>query len=127
MAVYDWRFENSINFTKEYYETEGHVEHKYAPWRTNSSLSYFPDTVLHANEMNMASFIDNKLQYDYLFLSIRKKKRFFKRDKKQQSDDTFSLVQDRYKYNNARTREALQLLTDEQIHAIQKEQEKGGT
>ena len=123
--AYDWRYENSINFTKEYHETEGNVEHKYAPWRTNSSLSYFPDTILYANEMNMNAHLDNKLQYDYLFNSVRKKKRFFRRDKNQEND-VFLLVQSHYKYNNERTREVLKILTDEQIVAIREKEEKGG-
>lgn len=126
MAGYDWRYENSINYTKEYHETEGLVEHRYSPWRTNSSLSFFADTVLYANDMNMYSFLDSKLQYEYLLHSVRKRKRFFKRDKKH-DDVNHSLIRDHYKYSDARAREALRLLTDEQLAAIREKEEKGGT
>jgi Bacteriophage clamp loader A subunit len=124
--AYDWRYENSINFTKDYQDPDNN-EYKYSAWRTNSSLSYFPDTVLYANEMNMLHHLDDKLQYDYLFFSIRQKKRFFKKDKKHEKDHNHDLVQGHYKYNNERTRESLKLLTDEQLDIIRKKEEKGGT
>jgi hypothetical protein len=122
--AYDWRFENSINFTKDYQDPENN-EMKYSAWRTNSSLSLHPDTVLYANEMNMLHHLDDKLQYDYLFFSIRKKKRFFKREKKSE-DVNFDLIRQHYKYNNERTREALTILTEGQIDIIKEKEEKGG-
>lgn len=116
MAAYDWRYENSINYSKEYQDPDNN-EHKYSSWRTNSSLSYFPDTIMHANEMNTYHQLDDKLQYDYLFFSIRQKKRFFKRDKKTQDND-LELVRDAYKYNIARAEEALSILNPSQIDQI---------
>ena len=47
-------------------------EKGYEPFLMNRSLSYFPDTVLLANEMNLASHIDSKLQNDFLINTIRK-------------------------------------------------------
>ena len=123
---YDWRYENSINWDKNYLETEGLIEHKYVPWRTNSSLSNFPDTILLANEMNMAAHLDARLQYDFLFHSVRKRKRFFKKERVNKSPE-HSLVQSVYKYNDQRTKEALRVLTNEQLEIIRKKQEKGGT
>lgn len=122
---YDWRFENSINYSKKYEETEGVIEHKYSPWRTNSILSNYVDTIMFVNQMNIYHSLDHKLQYDYLFHSIRPKKRFFKK-KKAIVDPNFDLVKDYYKYNNERTREALSILTDEQIKMIKSRLEKGG-
>lgn len=129
MSKYDWRYENSIQQTKEYHDPDGLVEHKYSAWRTNGIMSNFIDTVLHANEMNTHYHLDNKLQYDYLFHSVRKKKRFFKRTKAPTTKDSeaaFAAVQSFYKYNNERTREALRILTQDQIDCIIKKQEKGG-
>jgi hypothetical protein len=122
--AYDWRFENSINYTKEYQDPDNN-EHKYSAWRTNSSLSLHSDTVLYANEMNMLHHLDNKPQYDYLFFSIRKKKRFAKREKRSE-DVNFDLIQQHYKYNNERTREALKILSEAQIDIIKQKEEKGG-
>ena len=122
---YDFRYENSINFNKEYIEVDDSVDHKYASWRTNSVLSNFPDTVMYANELNCYPSLDNKLQYEYLFYSVRKKKRFFKKEKGKK-DDNYELVRDYYKYNHERTKEALSILTEEQIKKIKEKTEKGG-
>lgn len=122
---YDWRFENSINYTKRYEETEGLIEHKYSAWRTNGILSNYVDCILYVNEMNRAAILDNKLQYDYLLYSIKPKKRFFKKKKAAPNPD-FDLVKEYYKYNNERTKEALKILTKEQIKMIKSRLEKGG-
>ena len=52
----------------------------------NRGLSYFPDSVLQANAMNLRSFLDKQTQFDYLFHSIRKRKRFSKWHKKTNLD-----------------------------------------
>ena len=124
-AGYDWCYENSINQTKVHYDVEGVVEHKYLPWRTNRALSNYPDTIIHAQVMNASSHLDLQLQFDYLFYSVRKKKRFFKKPAVEKDKD-FHLVQQFYKYNNKNTEEALRILTREQIDIIAKKQEKGG-
>ena len=124
-AGYDWCYENSINHAKIHYDVEGIVEHKYLPWRTNRSLSNYSDTINHAQYMNLSAHVYLQLQFDYLFYSVRKKKRFFKKTKVEKDTD-FQVVQQYYKYNNKRTEEALAILTDSQIDIIAKKQEKGG-
>jgi hypothetical protein len=125
MSDYDWRWENSILQNKKYLQVEGVVEYSYNPWRTNSTLSNYYDTIAVANIMNCNPHLDHKLQYDYLYLKVKKEKRWFKK-KKAKKDEVFTLVQNYYKYNNVRTKEALKILTKEQIDVIRKEQEKGG-
>ena len=123
---YDWRYENSISYTKTYSDPSGIVEHKYVPWRTNRYFSNFIDTVLYVNEINMHSHLDNKLQYDYLFHSIRKNRRFFKNQKSDKSEN-LALVQNYYKYNVQRAKEVLRILTPEQLEYIRNFYSKGGT
>ena len=58
-------------------------ERHYEAYIINKGLSYFPDTVLFANEMNLYPEIPAKAQYYYYMNSIRKGNRFskwFKRD-----------------------------------------------
>lgn len=133
--VYDWSWENNINSSKELIDIDQPQEHKYNAWRTNSSLSNFDETVFYANQMNLNYHLSNKLQYHYLFHAIRKKKRYGKRkteeDKKlerqqQAYNDLISLIQEHYKYNVARAKEVLSILSQEQIDIIRKKQEKGG-
>jgi len=72
----------SINQTKENMmrdtENDELAERAYEPFLTNRSLSYFIDTVLLANEMNMRQDADKKLQYEYFLNSVRPRKRFAK-------------------------------------------------
>ena len=58
----------AINYSKEpLMDTEDDwVEKKYQPYITNRCLSYFPDTIIQANQMNRYSDLDKKMQFDYL-------------------------------------------------------------
>ena len=64
-------------------ENDELAEAGYNAYLTNKSLSYFPDTLFYANEMNVMNHTDKRLQYSYLLNSIRPKKRFSKWVKKQ--------------------------------------------
>lgn len=74
----------------------------------------------------MHSHLDNKLQYDYLFHSIRKNRRFFKNQKSDKSEN-LALVQNYYKYSVQRAKEVLRILTPEQLEYIRNFYSKGGT
>lgn len=92
----------------------------------NRALSMNVDTVLYANEMNQQYNLDPLLQYDYFINSIRKKKRWSKWAKAQQSVN-LELVKTYYNYNEQRAREVLELLSDTQIENIRLRLSKGGT
>ena len=63
----------TINYTKENLMLEDPLtESQYAPFIVNKCLSYFTDTVLHANEINRNAHLDNRLQYDYYLHAVRK-------------------------------------------------------
>ena len=63
-----FEYVNSINMTKKDLMVDDIAEKGYAPFMINRSLSYFNDTVLMANEMNMHHHLDNKLQYSFLII-----------------------------------------------------------
>ena len=115
--IYDWRYENSISYSKDKIDIEDITEQKYVPWRTNKYFSNFVDSCMQANEMNLYSILDNKLQYDYYLLSIRKQKRFFKKDKTNKNDD-FEAVKYMYKYNDLKTKQVLKILNKEKLNDI---------
>ena len=52
-------YSNSINFTKEDIMVDDIAEMQYAPFIVNRTLSYFPDTVAIANELNRYHHLDN--------------------------------------------------------------------
>lgn len=101
------------------------AEKGYDPFLTNRSLSNFADTVYQANEMNVRHNTDKKLQFHYLLNTIRPKKRFAKWAKKEKTGDV-EVVKLFYGYNDMKARQALSVLTDDQIKIIRKKVEKGG-
>ena len=120
---------SAINYTKKDLMTDTDndelAEAGYNPYLTNKALSYFPDTILYANEMNMHYNADNKLQFQYLLNIVRPKKRFSKWAKRQEDND-FDAVKEYYGYNNTKTEQALSLLSPEQLNIIKKRLNRGG-
>jgi hypothetical protein len=123
MSPFDYL--NSINYTKKDLMVDDLAEKSYNAYIINRSLSYFSDTVLLANEMNRYHQLDNKLQFDFLTNTIRKRKRFSKWDKLI-SDDEFETVKSYYKYSNEKARQVLSLLNQNQIDELKKRMYKGG-
>ena len=117
----------AINYSKEpLMDTEDDwVEKKYQPYIINRCLSYFPDTIIQANQMNRYSDLDKKLQFDYLLNSLRKRKRFSKWVKDEQSED-FEIVKQYFGYNNRKTKEIMDLLSEDDIQNIKEDLFTGG-
>lgn len=115
-----------INFEKRYLMNDDYAESEYSPYITNKSLALFPDTLFYANEMNLNSHLDKKLQHDYLFYSVRKKKRFEKWPWKKSVNDDIDLIMKYYKYNRQKAKQALSVLSREQLEMIKKQQEQKG-
>ena len=49
------------------------AEKDYNSFMVNRGLSYYNDTVIYANEMNIHNQIDSRMQYDFLRNIIRKR------------------------------------------------------
>jgi hypothetical protein len=116
---------NAINDTKKDIMVDDIAEKNYNAFMVNRGLSYFNDTVLFANEMNMNAHLDNRLQFDFLINIIRRRKRFSKWMKPNTASDV-EVVKEYYGYSNEKARQALTLLTPEQIKMIKKKVYKGG-
>ena len=119
-------FVNSITFDKQDRFEDPQAEKDYVPFIVNRALSYFPDTVLYANQMNINNLAPKQWQFDFLRHSISKRRRFAKWAKKEVAPDTVSLVSEYYKYSIAKTMEILPLLSPEQLEHIKQEMYKGG-
>jgi hypothetical protein len=81
---------------------------------------------MYANEMNQYHFLSKKMQYDFLLNSLRKKKRFspwIRQDKIKDLD----YVKRYYGYSNEKAKQALRILTKEQLTFIKSKFETGGT
>lgn len=122
-------FINSINSNKKDLmtgsENDSVSESSYVPFVVNKTLSYFPETVLHANEMNIYSSLNNKLQFHYLLNSIRPAKRFAKWVKRENIEDV-DVVKEYYGYSTEKAVQALSILTSDNLHYIKQKLQRGG-
>jgi hypothetical protein len=98
----------------------------YAPFLINRSLSNHLDCVLYANDMNLWPGIDKDMQYQYLLNSIRPMKRKFVPWQKADSEKDIECVKTYFGYSNSKAKEALRILTDEQIADIKTKIDTGG-
>ena len=119
---------NAINFSKEKLLDTDDTElaKKYPPFVINKCLSMFYDCIAQANEMNGYHFLDKDVQFNFFINSIRKKKRFGGKWLKQNVLKDIEYVKEYYDYSNEKAREALSLLTKEQIELIKLSIDKGG-
>jgi len=98
----------------------------YKPFLVNRALSYHMDCVLYANQMNLLPNLDKDLQYVYFLNTIRSMKRKFQPWQKSETDKNIDAVKTYFGYSNEKAKEALQILTDEQIADIIIKTTKGG-
>ena len=89
----------SINTSKKDIMVDSVSEKEYNAFMINRSLSYFQDTVIYANEMNKYHHLDNRLQFDFLINTIRKRNRFSKWQKNT-DPDSLNVVKEYYGYSN---------------------------
>ena len=120
-----FEFVNAINYTKKNIMIDYITEKAYAPYMVNRQLSYFPDTVLAANEMNRNHHLDNRLQFDFFINIIRKRKRFSKWYKPETISD-LDAVKKYYGYSNEKARQVLTLLSPEHINELKRKVTTGG-
>lgn len=122
-GVFD--FINAINHTKkDLIANEEASEKDYVPFVVNRTLSYFTDTLLYANEMNVYRDLDKDLQFRFLLNTIRPKKRFSKWAKSEDTDN-IDLVSQFFECSTSKAREYLDILSNEQLNDIRERATKG--
>lgn len=126
MAMNPFDYVNSVSHIKKDIMVTDLDEKEYEPYLVNKALSYHPDTVLYANEMNMRHSIDKKLQYQYYLNIIRPKKRFAKWVKKTDSRE-LEYVKRYYNYSDEKAEQVLSVLSTQQIEQIIQRLNEGGT
>ena len=118
---------NAINHTKEpLLDTEDEEwEKKYPPFVVNKCVYPFQDTIMLVNEIKQLPHVDKKLQFDFLINSIRSRKRYTPWLKAKKIED-LQYVKEYYGYSNEKAKQALDILSDEQIATIKEKLNKGG-
>ena len=123
MSPFDYL--KAINESKEDVMLTSQDEKKYAAFIVNRGLSFFMDTIFQANEINRNHHLDSRLQFDYLLNSIRQKKRYSKWLKPEKLDD-LDIVKEYYGFGNEKAKNALQVLSTDQLTYIRCKLNQGG-
>jgi len=124
-SISPFDFLNAINYSKEQLIVDDWSERQYQPYLINKGLSYGPDTIVQANEVNSRPHIDKALQFSFLINTIRPRKRFNKWIKASKIE-AIDVIKEYYGYSNEKARQVLPLFNDEQIHIIKTKLYKGG-
>lgn len=124
-----WDFINDIRFAKKNIMREAEydkaVVKEYNPFITNKALSFYPDCILFANEMNTRHWLDKRMQYDFYINIVRPNKKFQKWLKKD-ANDNLDIIKEYYQCSDRKAVEFERILTSEQIDHIKKLLYKGG-
>ena len=102
------------------------AEKDYKPYVINKFLSQHIDCILYVNEMKSSPHCDKILQFDYLINSLRKQ---FRRSSKWLKPDFFDdveVVKEYFGYSTIKAKQALEILTEEQLEHIRFKLRKGG-
>jgi len=83
----------------------------YVPFVINRSLSYFQDTILLANEMNINHHLPPKMQYDFLKNAAKPRKRFAKWAKPVPDNDMIDGIVLAYQCSRAKAREFAKVMS----------------
>lgn len=70
-----FNFVNDINFGKQYLYADDTAA-EYDPYTINRAMTIFPDTFVTGEFLNMNYHLDKRMQHDYLFYSVQKRKRW---------------------------------------------------
>lgn len=118
---------NAINVSKEPLLdiSESYTKQSYPPFVVTRCLSYFPDTLFAANEMNTRPLIDSKMHFDFLRGAVRPRKRFSKWLKREDDSRVAALVE-YYGISSRKAREALSVLSESDLEEIVAAVDKGG-
>jgi len=117
---------NSINYSKnDLTEDDPSWMKNYPAYVINKCMSHHMDTLMFSNEMNRYPNLDNVMQYSFYLNTVRPKRRFSPWAKKQKVKD-LELVKQYYGYSNEKAKQALRILSPQQLDYIRTKLNKGG-
>jgi len=120
----DWL--NSINQKKSNLISDDPLNEKtYLPFIVNKCLSYFPDTLFYANQVNNLPHLDKKMQYDYLLNKVPKKSRFSKWHKAEENK-RIEIIKKYYGYSTEKAKQVVHLFNQEQEDKMNQALQIGG-
>lgn len=119
-------YANNICQSEESMWMEGVSESEYNSFLVNKALSYHYDTIMHAAEMDRRFNMHPKMQYDYLRLAIKTKKKRFSSWQKPEQDEIAVKIGQHYQMNTQQIQSYLSLLNKDEIQSVMEKIDKGG-
>jgi hypothetical protein len=119
-------YTTAILQTKKQLIVDDLTEKEYQPFLVNRALSQHKDCILFANEMNRRHHLDKKMQNDFLLNTVRSMKRPFAKWAKAEKNDDLECIKLAFSLSDSKAREALRLLSKEQIQQLKEDTYKGG-
>ena len=117
---------NTLNYSKDdLMEDDPGWKKNYPPYVINKCMSHHMDTLMFSNEMNRYPNLDKDMQYSFYLNTVRPKRRFSPWGKTQQVKD-LNLVKQYYGYSNEKAKQALRILSPQQLDYIRTKLNKGG-
>ena len=118
-------FVKAISYSKKDIMIDDLIEEEYNSFIINRALSYYPDTILYANEMNKNHHLDGRLQFDF-FINIIKKRKRFSPWLKASEIENLDVIKEYYGYSNEKAKSVLSLFNNKQIENLKQRIYKGG-
>lgn len=126
MAINPFEIVKDINGPKKNLLRDGSItQADYVAYVINKSFSYFRDTVLIANEMNIRHDLSPDMQYDFYVAMVPKGKRFSKWFKPSE-DLNITAIQEYYGFSREKAKFAAKVLNEAQLEKIKASLEHGG-
>ena len=120
-----FEFVKAISYSKKDIMIDDLIEQEYNSFIINRALSYYPDTILYANEMNKNHHLDGRLQFDF-FINIIKKRKRFSPWLKATEIENLDVIKEYYGYSNEKAKSVLSLFNNKQIENLKHRIYKGG-
>lgn len=125
MNPYD--FVKSIQSTKiNLIEQDASNEKSYVPFLMNKAMSYHYDCLSFVQDMNQRYHLEPRMQHDYLFHTIRSKRRPFIKSTKPEVHATLMNIQKVFGYSPLKAKEAMSLLSPDALMSIMRMCDTGG-
>ena len=110
-------FVKSINKSFDDLMTEANQKN-YNPFLTNKSFGMFYDSVFFANEMNKASTLPVRMQYDFYRIGLSKRNRYFGKWPKRDIDEKIQAISKYYNISYVKAEDAYKILSANKLSEI---------
>lgn len=101
------------------------IEKMYTPYVVNMGFSYFTDTILHANEMNMRHALFKGAQFHY-YLGVLKNRKRYSKWYKLEKDADLDAIQTYYQCNRQIAKQYAKVLSPDELKVINTRVAEGG-